>query len=155
MIPTLALAVLSLAAGSDPESSDEEAWEKQFRETDRLRKLWGVPPLTPQERFSWILGRPAPRDTHVVYVVHVSSVRKIGGEESATFFERYEILIYRFMGTTYKEEPLWIDRGTYRWVVDHWREAEKTAESLADTLYLFYSEENPVNSIGIPKFKEK
>jgi len=152
MISTLAFTVLGLAAASEPEMSDEKAWEKRFQDTDRLRKTWGVPPLTARERFAMILGQSAPRDTHVIQVVHV--IDQIGWCPEPRYPERYDILIWQFLGTKNEGEPLWKDAGRYKWSSKDSNEGEKTAKHLSDILYIPFSEENPKNSIGIPKFRE-
>jgi hypothetical protein len=58
MIPELLLASLILAAASDGESAEEEAWVERFRETDAYRASFGLGPLTAAQRMRVLLGQP-------------------------------------------------------------------------------------------------
>ena len=57
MISALALTTLALAVGSEEPAEPEEDWSEQFSQIDFLRNLWGIPPLTSEERMRLILGQ--------------------------------------------------------------------------------------------------
>jgi len=57
---TLALPLLFLAAASDSEDSNEEAWTRRFAEVDAKRAKYGIEPLSPQERMAWMIGTSPP-----------------------------------------------------------------------------------------------
>jgi len=59
MIAELALASLALAASSE-EGPEESEWIARFEEFNALRKKYGVPPLTSQERMGLLIGGATP-----------------------------------------------------------------------------------------------
>ena len=102
MLSVLALASLALASASDP--GDEEAWAEHFAEIDRLRAVYGVPPLTPAERMKWILQQAPPFPRY--YVVSYGKVKS--REEPGKMYESVKI----FRCQKDKEE-------TWRWKLVH------------------------------------
>jgi hypothetical protein len=94
----LAILSLVLAAASDVERGEEEAWADRFEEADRLRKKYGIPSLTPKERMTILLGqpfftgyavqstgycknsdRPDIRETGILFTIYKPSLGLLGG----------------------------------------------------------------------------
>ena len=57
LLSTLIFALAS-DGRSDDETTSEQAWIERFEEVDQLRKKYGIPPLSAQERMALLLGRP-------------------------------------------------------------------------------------------------
>ena len=62
------LVTLALAVASDFESDgNEQEWVRRFEEADTLRAQYGVPPLTAQDRFQWMIGRRPSKEYVLVW----------------------------------------------------------------------------------------
>jgi hypothetical protein len=71
MVMGLALLPLWLAATSDEEGGNEEAWAERFAQVDAERKSCGIPPLSLRERTNAIIkGHPWPRPGDLVVGFH-------------------------------------------------------------------------------------
>jgi len=93
------LPFLALAAASDSEGGNEEAWAERFAQIDAWRKDCGIPVLSPQERMSFLLGFPqVPRDWIVTYHFLREDIDQLKTPESVGFSV---VLLRQEPGTTY------------------------------------------------------
>jgi hypothetical protein len=73
MWTAFSLVILALAARSDREIPDEEAWIQRFEAIDRLREKYGVPSLTAAERIRVVIGEPPLDHRYGLYLQERSS----------------------------------------------------------------------------------